>query len=100
MKPTSHGFRRNSGTFPSLAAVDATIREVGYRQMGLSEEPPAHRAHHDARPGSVELWAPYSVDTEAGDDAGEEGWITEDERRYAGALAKQVREWLDAPPVL
>jgi ATP-dependent helicase/nuclease subunit A len=82
-----------------LDAVDATIGEVGYRNMGLSEEPRTHRAFYDGRPGIVELWAPFSAD-EGEDDEGEEGWITEDERRYATALAKQVRGWLDAPPLL
>jgi ATP-dependent helicase/nuclease subunit A len=82
-----------------LDAVDATIREVGYRQMGLSEEPRTHRAFHDNRPGVVELWAPFSA-AEEQEDEGEEGWITEDERLYATQLAKQVRGWLVAPPVL
>jgi ATP-dependent helicase/nuclease subunit A len=82
-----------------LDAVDATIREIGYRQMGLSEEPRTHRAFHDNRPGTVELWAPFAAGEDQ-EDEGEEGWITEDERLYATALARQVRSWLDAPPVL
>ena len=82
-----------------LEAVDATVREVGYREIGLSQEPLPHRAFHADWPGVVELWAPYSGEGEAADE-GEEGWITEDERRYASALARQVRAWLDAPPLL
>ena len=82
-----------------LEAVDSTIREVGYRQMGLSDEPRTHRAFHDRRPGVVELWEPFAA-AEEQQDEGEEGWITEDERRYARALAEQVRGWLDEAPVL
>ena len=33
-------------------------------------------------------------------DEGEEGWLGEDARLYAGALAQQVRRWLDEAPVL
>ena len=83
-----------------LEAVDATVREVGYRQMGLSEEPRAHRAHFSGRPGVVELWEPFSSEAAQEGEEGEEGWITEDERLYAAALATQIRGWLDAPPIL
>jgi ATP-dependent helicase/nuclease subunit A len=83
-----------------LEAVDATIREVGHRQMGLEREPRAHRAFFNDRPGIVELWKPFSSAEAATDDEGEEGWISEDERSYAAALARQVRQWIDEGPVL
>ena len=83
-----------------LDAVDAAIEEIGYPNMGLPEPPNRHRAFFH-RPGLVELWKPFAV--EAPDDGpaeGEEGWIGEEERKYASALAKQVRRWLDEGAVL
>jgi ATP-dependent helicase/nuclease subunit A len=82
-----------------LEAVDAVIREVGYRDMGLPDEPRRHAAFFDKRPGTVELWRPF--DAEVGEaEEGEEGWLDESERLYAGALAAQVKQWLDDAPVL
>jgi len=82
-----------------LEAVDAVIEEVGSAAMGLPEDPPSHRAHFDRRPAEVVLWKPFAVEAlEEG--AGEEGWLAEDERRYAGELAVEVRNWLEAKPVL
>ncbi|MEO8547905.1 MAG: UvrD-helicase domain-containing protein, partial [Sphingomicrobium sp.] len=89
-----------------LDAVDAMIGEVGYRQMRLPGPPDPHRAFFDRRPGLVELWKPFAVETdEESDDAddiggGEEGWIGERDRKYAIALAEQVRRWLDEAPIL
>ena len=86
-----------------LDVVDAVIDEVGYRNMGLPGQPPKHQAHFYARPGIVELWKPFAVDDgEDGEieEEGEEGWLGEDARLYASALAKQVRHWLDEAPVL
>ena len=83
-----------------LEAVDAVIEEVGYREIGLPEPPNRHRAYFDQRPGLVELWKPFApASDEAADDA-EEGWLDERDRRYATALAEQVRGWLDEAPVL
>ncbi len=81
-----------------LDVVDATIDEIGYPNMGLPQQPNRHRAFF-TRPGSVELWKPFAVEDDD-DDAGEEGWLTEDARIYAGTLATQVREWLDSGSVL
>jgi ATP-dependent helicase/nuclease subunit A len=83
-----------------LDVVDAVIDEVGYRNMGLESEPPRHPAHHKSRPGLVELWKPFAVENGQEEDEGEEGWLGEDARRYASALAQQVRRWLDDAPVL
>jgi len=83
-----------------LDVVDSVIDEVGYRNLGLETEPPRHRAHFADRPGMVELWKPFSLDDSGEGDEGEEGWLGEDARRYAGALARQVRRWLDEAPVL
>ena len=82
-----------------LDVVDAVIEEVGSRNMGLSEEPPRHRAFFAERPGIVELWEPFAVEEDEEDD-GEEGWLGEDARRYASAIARQVRRWIDEAPVL
>ena len=82
-----------------LDLVDAVIGEIGHQAMGLPEPPPAHRAFFARRAGEVLLWKPFAItDGEAGE--GEEGWLGEDERRYAGELARQIRSWLDDKPVL
>jgi ATP-dependent helicase/nuclease subunit A len=82
-----------------LDAVDSTIDEIGYPNMGLPEQPNRHRAHFK-RHGVVELWKPFALPDDDNEDAGEEGWLGEDARLYAGELAKQVREWIDDGPVL
>ena len=83
-----------------LAVVDAVISDVGYRNMGLPERPNLHHAHFHSRPGVVELWKPFSVEDGEDADEGEEGWLGEDARLYASALARQVRSWIDEAPVL
>jgi ATP-dependent helicase/nuclease subunit A len=83
-----------------LDVVDSVIDEVGYRNMGLPDAPRRHRAHFEARPGTVELWKPFAVENGNGEEEGEEGWLGEDARLYASALAKQVRRWVDEAPVL
>ena len=84
-----------------LDVVDAVIAEVGHAAMGLPEPPNPHRAFFDRRPGEVVLWKPFAVEVEdGGADEGEEGWLGEDERLYAGQLAREVRRWLDDKPVL
>jgi ATP-dependent helicase/nuclease subunit A len=83
-----------------LDVVDSVIDEIGYRNMGLPEEPRRHQAHFYRRPGLVELWRPFAVDDGEDGDEGEEGWLGEDARLYASALAKQVRRWIDEAPVL
>ena len=82
-----------------LDTVDAMIADAGFRAMGLPAMPPRHIAHHDARPGVVELWKPFTLDSEDGNE-GEEGWLDEDERQYADRIAGQVAAWLDEAPVL
>ncbi|WP_262984785.1 UvrD-helicase domain-containing protein [Sphingomonas daechungensis] len=81
-----------------LDVVDAVIADVGYERMGLPERPNQHQAHFDRRPGIVELWTPFSVEDGVEEEEGEEGWLGEDARRYASALARQVRSWIDEGP--
>jgi ATP-dependent helicase/nuclease subunit A len=83
-----------------LDVVDAVIADVGYRNMGLPEQPNRHQAHFYGRPGIVELWKPFAVEDGEGEDDGEEGWLGEDARRYASAIAQQVRRWIDEAPIL
>jgi len=83
-----------------LDVVDAVIDEVGYRNMGLPDEPRRHQPHHYRRPGQVELWKPFAVEESDEGDEGEEGWLGEDARRYASEIAKQVRRWIAEAPVL
>ncbi len=83
-----------------LDTVDAMIADVGFREMGLPQMPPPHEAHHSARPGVVELWKPFTLDSDENDGQGEEGWLDEDERQYADRIAEQVRDWIDEAPIL
>lgn len=86
---------------PILDLVDAMIAEVGPAAMGLPDDPEPHRAHHASRPGLVELWPPFAIaqdeDEAANDngDAGEEGWLPEPARLYAGQLARAIRHWIE-----
>jgi ATP-dependent helicase/nuclease subunit A len=82
-----------------LDVVDAVIAEIGHSAMGLPAAPKPHQAHFDRRPGEVVLLKPYALEQEDGD-GGDEGWLGEDVRRYAGELASEVRRWLDEKPVL
>ena len=83
-----------------LDVVDAVIADVGYANMGLPEHPNPHRAHFYRRPGIVELWKPFGGEGVEDGEEGEEGWLGEDARLYAGALARQVRRWIEEAPVL
>jgi ATP-dependent helicase/nuclease subunit A len=76
-----------------LAVTDRVIADLGHDAFGLRDRPPPHAAHHAGRHGSVTLWRPFVAD---GDD-GEEGWVAETTRAYAGRLARQIKAWLDAP---
>jgi len=76
-----------------LAVTDRVIGNLGHDAFSLAARPNPHTSHYHGRAGSVTLWKPFV----AGDDEGEEGWVAETTRAYAGALAKQVRSWLDAP---
>ena len=82
-----------------LAVVDAVLDQVGHPNFGLDDPPDRHRAHFADRPGEVVLWTPFETDPEA-EDEGEEGWLGEDVRNYAGEIAKEVRRWLDEKPLL
>jgi len=86
---------------PVLDVVDAVIDTVGHQAMALSEPPPQHRAHHQNRPGSVELWHPFAVDESPDDsDEGEERWVSLRDRRYAEELAERIKRMLAEAPVL
>jgi ATP-dependent helicase/nuclease subunit A len=82
---------------PILAVVDRVIGDLGHAAFGLARRPNPHESHHEDRPGSVTLWLPFSDEAGQGEEAGEEGWISDATRRYAARLARQVRSWLDAP---
>jgi ATP-dependent helicase/nuclease subunit A len=83
---------------PVLTFVDRLIGEVGHEAFGLNQQPNPHESHHLARSGSVTLWLPYSDDSaEESDEAGEEGWVSDVTRRYAGKLARQIRSWTETP---
>lgn len=78
-----------------LQVTDRVIADLGHEALGLTIPPNPHESRHAGRPGSVTLWAPYTV--EGDEELGEEGWVSEATRAYAGKLARQVKAWLDAP---
>ena len=86
---------------PVLDVVDAVIETVGAAALALDEMPPPHRAHHQDRPGSVELWHPFAVEPSPDDsDEGEERWISLRDRQYAEALAERIRSMIADAPVI
>jgi ATP-dependent helicase/nuclease subunit A len=86
---------------PVLDVVDAVIDTVGPAALALSESPPAHKAHHRDRPGSVDLWAPFAVEESPDEsDEGEERWINIRDRKYAEALAERIGLMVEEAPVL
>jgi ATP-dependent helicase/nuclease subunit A len=84
---------------PILAAVDRLIADLGHEALGLPRAPNPHEPHHRGRPGSVTLWLPHSEDNEgsAGEESGEEGWVSETVRDYARRLAAQIADWIRNP---
>jgi ATP-dependent helicase/nuclease subunit A len=86
---------------PVLDVVDAVIETVGPQALALTEAPPPHRAHHQDRPGSVELWQPFAVEDSPDDsDEGEERWVALRDRHYADVLAERIRLMVEEAPVL
>ena len=86
---------------PVLDVVDEVIKTVGPTALALDAPPPLHRAHHQDRPGSVELWAPFAVEESPDDsDEGEERWISIRDRKYADVLAGRIRMMVEEAPVL
>jgi ATP-dependent helicase/nuclease subunit A len=73
---------------------------MGHESLGLPARPRPHESAHGGRAGSVALWQAFSTETDAGEDAGEEGWVSDTVRAYAARLAKQVRSWMDSPFLL
>jgi len=82
---------------PILQAVDAVIAGLGHEALGLPRPPRPHLAFHRDRPGSVTLWQPYTGEEAGDEEAGEEGWVSDAVREYAGRLAQQVKSWLANP---
>ena len=88
---------------PILAAVDRLIADLGHEALGLPRPPNPHESHHGRRPGSVTLWLPHSEDNDgagAGEESGEEGWVSESVRDYARRLAAQIGAWVRNPFML
>ncbi|HYJ31468.1 MAG TPA: UvrD-helicase domain-containing protein, partial [Allosphingosinicella sp.] len=86
---------------PILTLVDRVLADLGHEAFGLPRPPNPHESHHARRPGSVTLWRPLGVEAEEAEasegEAGEEGWIGDSVRLYAGRLARQIKAWLDNP---
>ena len=80
-----------------LQAVDAVVAGLGHEAFGLPRPPRPHLAFHRTRPGSVTLWRPYTGEETGDEEAGEEGWVSDAVREYAGKLARQIAAWLKNP---
>lgn len=84
-----------------LDLVNAVIEHLGHQAMGLSVVPEPHRAFHENRSGEIHWWPAFAVDEAEGEaDEGEEDWLSDTDRLYASHLARQVKEMLDARPVM
>ena len=85
-------------TPPVLEAVDAMLAEVGASALGMADAVPPHATGRPAH-GGLLLFPPVTSEEEDGEsedeEAGEESWLAEHERIFAGRLAVQLREWLD-----
>jgi ATP-dependent helicase/nuclease subunit A len=83
-------------TPPVLEVVDQLVEQLGSERLGLLDEAERHVSARAHLPGMVTIWRPISLDQGGeADDAGEEGWIDDATRLFAGRLAEQVREWID-----
>jgi ATP-dependent helicase/nuclease subunit A len=83
---------------PVLAVVDRLIADLGATRLGLLDAAEPHRSARGHLPGVVTRWAPVAaLDGEEGEEPGEEGWLDDATRRFAGKLAAQVRDWLAEP---
>ena len=86
---------------PVLDVVDSVIDTLGPEALALSDPPPRHRAYHQGRAGSVELWEPFAIENSPDDsDEGEERWISLRDRHYADELAERIRSMLEEAPML
>ncbi|TXC64607.1 double-strand break repair helicase AddA [Sphingosinicella ginsenosidimutans] len=80
-----------------LEVVDRVIGNLGHEALGLLRPPNPHASFFAGRPGSVTLWAPFTDERGEDEDPGEEGWVSDTVRRYAKAVARQVKAWIDRP---
>ena len=87
-----------------LDVVDAVIETIGYEALALDVSPPPHQAHHQSRPGQVELWSPFVVDSSGDEDddpdGGEERWVSLRDRKYADVLAARIKQMVEEAPLL
>ena len=93
-----------------LEVVDAVIAVVGHAEMGLEAEPGRHEAapKNQHLSATVELWDGFDIPENDSDetlpapanDDGEEGWLDLRERRYASAIAEEIRKLIDSGAVL
>ncbi|MFC3096324.1 double-strand break repair helicase AddA [Alteraurantiacibacter palmitatis] len=83
-----------------LDFVDRAVEAIGPDALGLTDDYEPHRGDA-ARPGLVRLWQPVrATDSDEEGEGGEEGgdadpWLSAPERRMAGKIAAQIRDWMD-----
>ncbi len=90
-----------------LDVVDAVIDAIGHEQFGLADAVPRHESGIGGT-GRVTLWKPFvglDQDTEDESDDGEAGDVEENrvsdsERRFAGDLARKIKDWTSGGLIL
>ncbi|MEO7601799.1 MAG: 3'-5' exonuclease, partial [Sphingomicrobium sp.] len=103
----TRSFRSAQGV---LDVVDSVIAVVGHAEMGLEAPPGQHVAapKNQHLSATVELWDGFAIADSDRDetlpipanDDGEEGWLDLRERRYASAIAEEIRKLIDSRTVL
>jgi ATP-dependent helicase/nuclease subunit A len=84
-------------TLPVLSVVDRLLADLGHEALGLVAPPQRHVSGRRATGGAVTIWRPLSAAGAEERAEGEESWLDDATRGFATKLARQVREWLDAP---
>ncbi len=87
--------RSYRSTAPVLELVDEVIARLPDNALGQGVRIEPHRTAVPG-PGTVTLLRPI-VPGEGEADADEEAWIGDAARSFATRLARQIRDWLDAP---
>ncbi|MCR2834053.1 double-strand break repair helicase AddA [Parerythrobacter lacustris] len=80
---------------PVLEFVDRAIGSLGWRSLGLKQQPTDHIG--EERPGQVTLWNYVTSDgeSEEGEEAEQENWLARHDRAMADKIAQQVKQWMD-----
>ncbi|MES1985062.1 MAG: double-strand break repair helicase AddA [Pseudomonadota bacterium] len=85
-----------------LEAVDATIAALDPGALGFASDS-VHHVSANRFPGKVILLRPVAAglqEDDEGEPEGEEDWLSDQDRKLAENIAKQIRDWIAAPTML